>query len=109
MSDFMYKCNVCGDEPTPPDDVSPVGFACGRDLTEEIVEKLELSVQPEAEWQIRCPGWVQRFEFTKLVHAEPCKWFLMCENEATGVRNHPVLGDVPICDRCQSLINHLEQ
>jgi hypothetical protein len=29
-----------------------------------------------------------------------CMWFRMCENGATGTVKHPVLGDVPVCDRC---------
>jgi hypothetical protein len=31
---------------------------------------------------------------------EVCAWFAYCENPATGVTPHPVLGDVPTCDRC---------
>jgi hypothetical protein len=30
-----------------------------------------------------------------------CKWFLGCARPATGTMNHPVLGDVPICDECR--------
>jgi hypothetical protein len=43
-----------------------------------------------------------------LYNAEPgdlfivCRWFLGCENPATHTQSHPILGDVPICDRCQS-------
>lgn len=29
-----------------------------------------------------------------------CEWFLLCENPAQGVVNHPFLGDVPTCQRC---------
>ena len=29
-----------------------------------------------------------------------CEWFAMCDHEAIGVVSHPVLGDVPICQRC---------
>lgn len=31
---------------------------------------------------------------------EPCRWFAGCTNEATCTTPHPVLGDVPTCDRC---------
>lgn len=31
-----------------------------------------------------------------------CAWFALCTNEATGTLAHPVLGDVPICDRCRA-------
>jgi hypothetical protein len=29
-----------------------------------------------------------------------CKWFSLCDNEAITELPHPVLGLVPICDRC---------
>lgn len=36
-----------------------------------------------------------------------CAWFLLCENDATTTRNHSVLGDVPICDRCDKKVEAL--
>lgn len=35
----------------------------------------------------------------------PCEWFLLCANEATTTRPHPVLGDVPCCDRCAAFVD----
>ena len=32
--------------------------------------------------------------------AEPCRWFLRCDNPATTTVPHPILGAVPCCDRC---------
>lgn len=32
-----------------------------------------------------------------------CQWFLLCGNPATDTQPHPVLGDVPICERCKAL------
>lgn len=29
-----------------------------------------------------------------------CAWSLFCDNVATVVLDHPVLGEIPICDRC---------
>lgn len=29
-----------------------------------------------------------------------CKWFALCENAATLTIPHPILGDVPACQRC---------
>lgn len=29
-----------------------------------------------------------------------CEWFALCANEATGSTFHPILNDVPTCDRC---------
>lgn len=30
-----------------------------------------------------------------------CQWFALCDNPATQLQHHPILGDVPICDRCK--------
>ena len=29
-----------------------------------------------------------------------CQWFLGCRNQAVGTKSHPILGEVPICERC---------
>jgi hypothetical protein len=29
-----------------------------------------------------------------------CRWFAGCKRAATGTTPHPVLGDVPTCDKC---------
>ena len=29
-----------------------------------------------------------------------CAWYALCDKPATGTVAHPILGDVPICDRC---------
>lgn len=36
-----------------------------------------------------------------------CEWFALCDHEATGTRSHPVLGEVPICDRCAAKVEAL--
>jgi hypothetical protein len=35
---------------------------------------------------------------------ELCKWFALCDHPANGTMPHPVLGEVPICDRCRAKI-----
>ena len=37
-----------------------------------------------------------------------CEWFALCTNAATGTTAHPVLGDVPICDRCKAKNTRLQ-
>lgn len=29
-----------------------------------------------------------------------CQWFALCDKPADGVVKHPILGDVPTCQRC---------
>ncbi|MDA3643802.1 hypothetical protein LZ318_11815 [Saccharopolyspora indica] len=43
-------------------------------------------------------AWVKRYVDE---HTVICEWFPACENEATTVQPHSVLGLVPICERCQ--------
>lgn len=37
----------------------------------------------------------------------PCEWFALCTNDATKMRKHPILGNVPICDRCDAKVEKL--
>jgi hypothetical protein len=34
------------------------------------------------------------------VPVQGCEWFALCPRPATGTTPHPVLGDVPTCDKC---------
>lgn len=29
-----------------------------------------------------------------------CEWYALCMNPAVGTTPHPILGNVPICQRC---------
>ena len=33
---------------------------------------------------------------------EACRWYALCDNAADGYVEHPILGDVPTCERCAS-------
>lgn len=35
--------------------------------------------------------------------ASVCAWFAKCDNISTGAMPHPIIGNVPICDRCRTL------
>lgn len=37
-----------------------------------------------------------------------CQWVLFCDDEATTTRPHPILGDVPICARCDAVASALQ-
>lgn len=36
-----------------------------------------------------------------LFEAPTCQWFARCDRPATGTTAHPILGQVPTCDRCR--------
>lgn len=37
----------------------------------------------------------------------PCQWFARCTHEATKTRPHPILGFVPICERCDQKMEEI--
>jgi hypothetical protein len=37
-----------------------------------------------------------------------CHWFALCPNVATGVERHPILGFVPICERCADKLDRMD-
>lgn len=36
-----------------------------------------------------------------------CAWFAKCDHPANGLRDHPVLGQVPICQRCDDRVERM--
>lgn len=36
-----------------------------------------------------------------------CEWFALCENVAVTAEAHPILGSVPICERCKAKVDAL--
>lgn len=36
-----------------------------------------------------------------------CQWYLLCTNEATLLEPHPILKQVPICQRCKDKVDKI--
>ena len=34
-----------------------------------------------------------------------CGWFARCDRPANGVQPHPILGDIPSCQRCADVVS----
>lgn len=34
-----------------------------------------------------------------------CEWFALCTNPAAGTVTHPILGEVPTCERCATMLD----
>lgn len=41
-------------------------------------------------------------------HETSCHWFAKCPNPANGLRDHPILGQVPICQRCDDRVEAMQ-
>ena len=39
--------------------------------------------------------------------SDDCQWFALCENKAVTVEPHPIIGEVPICQRCKNKYDRL--
>jgi hypothetical protein len=44
---------------------------------------------------------------TEKLEEGKCKWFLRCTNDAVTTEKHPILGDVPICQRCKDKVERI--
>jgi len=44
---------------------------------------------------------------TDHMNAQLCQWFALCTRPANGTESHPIIGEVPICDRCREKNRHL--
>lgn len=40
---------------------------------------------------------------------QTCEWFALCGNPAVTTEPHPILGDVPICQRCADKVAALKK
>jgi len=47
-------------------------------------------------------------DFPAQGHDQECAWWAGCHNDATTTEPHPILGDVPICDRCVGKLRKIE-
>lgn len=51
-----------------------------------------------------CPA-VARMQQAEQSFTVACEWFARCTNETSQAAGHPVLGPVPICDRCADMLD----
>lgn len=81
------------------DDDEDVCEDCGEDHADGVpggvvVARVTPDGQPLADWERDLLGLSDGETLT-------CQWYAMCANDATTTERHPILGDVPICQRCK--------
>ena len=47
--------------------------------------------------------WVKPLDWRPDPNLPQCRWFVLCDRPAVRTLSHPVLGRVPVCDRCAKL------
>jgi hypothetical protein len=53
-------------------------------------------------------GRVESGEIEPVTEIQACRWWALCANAATRTESHPILGEVPICDRCTAKLAAIE-
>lgn len=83
--------------------------ACRRRLADDRRKAREQTRQGRVvEVELTDDGVFHRTPEGELV-AVPCQWFALCDRDAVNVEPHPVLGEVPICERCQAKVHGLSE
>jgi len=89
-----------------------------KSVVGNVLENIEVAEQAEVEFVDKLEesfnAWSAKID--KLAEAnfpaqgseQECAWWAGCHNDATTTEPHPILGDVPICDRCVSKLRKIE-
>lgn len=71
-----------------------------------VVRSDQPSDEPDGIWKVTGPNSMHTAALARAaeeIHHDPegrCEWYALCPNPADGTVKHPVLGDVPTCQRC---------
>lgn len=111
--DQRFECGLCEHRTRGFDGYVKVYAAARQHLAAEHVAGVidildapaELDEEDDRCQPIGCDNGVHLpgCRYVELDDPRMCTWFLACENLATGTRAHPVLGQVPCCDRCAAI------
>jgi hypothetical protein len=72
---------------------------CGHTLGDHTADKAG-PIQPCLALDCECECFTKAKRQMKTAAQQICQWFARCTNAATTTTPHPVLGNVPTCDRC---------
>jgi hypothetical protein len=54
----------------------------------------------DCEYNVECS---EPTDVHDVIPGEPCRWFAHCTLPATHMELHPIIGQVPACDRCTKI------
>jgi hypothetical protein len=86
-------CENCDCEPCECEKNTFESILAGYDLKMKMLEHEDIFVEGD---------------FPAQGHDQECAWWAGCHNDATTTEPHPILGDVPICDRCVGKLRKIE-
>ena len=74
------------------DEFQCMGCCCVRDIEDSI----------RVDGELYCPDCAG-----DIYQQGECQWFMNCHRPAVTTRKHPILPDVPICDKCNKVVDSL--
>ena len=105
-------CEACDCEPCECEKNTFESILDGYDLKMKMLEHEDIFVEGDWDNDVRrgeSESGATGMGYPAQGHDQECAWWAGCHNDATTTEPHPVLGDVPICDRCAARLRKMDE